>query len=175
MVRYVAFLRGINVGGKSVIKMETLKASFKMYGFKNVKTFIQSGNILFDSTSSNISSIEKKIEKFLLEEYKSEIKVIVRSAAEIKDIVEHNPFQKVKVDKRIKFYVCFCAKRPKARLPVISEKEACEIIGIENKEIFILSKQMKNGRFGFPNNFIENELGTVSTTRNWNTVCKMVI
>jgi uncharacterized protein (DUF1697 family) len=100
---------------------------------------------------------------------------MIRTVSEIEKIVELNPFKAIKVDKSIKLYVCFCSKNPNAEVPTISAKEACEVIAIDNREIFIVSRLMKNGRFGFPNNFIEKELGTVSTAQNWNTVCKMIL
>ena len=175
-MRYIAFLRGINVGGKNIIKMENLKASFESLGFKNVKTFIQSGNVFFDSGITNAATISKKIESGLLKEYKSEIKVMVRTAEEIESMIKRNPFKNIALDEKIKLYVSFSLDNIKAntKLPVVSEKEACEIIAVEGKDIFVVSREMKNGRYGFPTIFIEKELTTYSTARNWNTVCKMM-
>jgi uncharacterized protein (DUF1697 family) len=63
MARFVALLRGINVGGKNIIKMEKLKARFESFGYKNVKTFIQSGNVLFDSNAIAFSQSKRKLKK----------------------------------------------------------------------------------------------------------------
>ena len=175
-MRYIAFLRGINVGGKNIIKMEKLKSDFETLGFKNVKTFIQSGNVLFDSGGKDSSALEKKIEKGLLNEYNSEIKTMVRTTAEIRELVERNPFANITPDESVKFYVCFSSEEIESqpKLPVVSEKEACEIIEINGKEIFVVSRRMKDGRYGFPNSFIEKKLTKFSTARNWNTIRKMI-
>ena len=176
MQRYIAFLRGINVGGKNIIKMESLSATFVSLGFKNVKTFIQSGNVFFDSTANNSDALTRKIETGLMKEYRSNIKVMLRAVEEMKNMVKQNPFKKIKPDDKIKLYVCFLDREPitKPRLPLISEKEALEVFKIEMKNAFIISGQTNGGRYGFPNNFIEKELGVFSTARNWNTVCKIM-
>lgn len=176
MPRYIAFLRGINVGGKNIIKMETLKKSFEVMGFKNVKTFIQSGNVLFVSSSQNAVGIIKKIENALLNEYNDPIKVMLRTTDEIEKIIRAKPFRSIKEDNNTKLYVCFSAEelKPKPAIPKFSEKESCEVVAIESMEVFIISRRMKNGRYGFPNSFIEKELGKSFTARNWNTVCRIV-
>ncbi|MCL4547677.1 MAG: DUF1697 domain-containing protein [Bacteroidetes bacterium] len=176
MQRYVAFLRGINVGGKNIIRMDALGAFFSSLGFKNVKTFIQSGNVFFDSAANGSDTLTRKIETGLMKEYGSNIKVMLRTVEEMENMVKQNPFKKIKPDDKIKLYVCFLDKEPKInpKLPLISEKEALEVFKLEKKNAFIISGQLKNGRYGFPNNLIEKELGVFSTARNWNTVCKMM-
>ncbi len=175
MLRYVALLRGINVGGKNIIKMESLKKSFESEGFTNVKTLIQSGNVLFDSKSDNIAALTKRIENKLLEDYRSEIKTMIRSIFEIEEIIKQNPFKGRENDKNTKLYVCFLYENiPSNKIfPPSSDKEAVEITHIGKKEIFLISFPTKNGRYGFPNNFVEKELKSFSTARNWNTVKKL--
>lgn len=175
-MRYIAFLRGINVGGKNIIKMDSLKKSFESIGFKNVKTFIQSGNVLFDSNANNLNTLTMKIEKSLLKEYGSDIKVMLRTFDEVVNLVKKNPFEGIKPGKKIKLYVCFLSGKPKLHLmyPLVSEKDAVEVIRIEKCDAFIISRELKSGRFGFPNNFIEKEMEIFSTARNWNTVCKII-
>ena len=176
MPKYIAFLRGVNVGGNNVIKMEALKKSFESMGFKNIKTFIQSGNVIFDSPSKNPAVITKKIEKELLEEYESNIKTMIRTFVEVENIVRLNPFKGIKPDKKIKLYICFLSTEPqrKTKLPLISEKEALEVFKIEKGDVFLISREIKNGRFGFPANFLEKELNVSATARQWNTVCKLI-
>ena len=72
------------------MQMETLKKSFEAMGFKNVKTFIQSGNVLFDSAMNNLDSLTKKIEMALFDEYGSDIKVMLRTFEEVEKIVQLN-------------------------------------------------------------------------------------
>jgi uncharacterized protein (DUF1697 family) len=87
----VALLRGINVGGNNVIKMSALRASFERLGFKDVSTYINSGNVLFRTKESDARKVEKKIEKMLVGEYQLPCKVVVRSAEEMATLVRKLP------------------------------------------------------------------------------------
>jgi uncharacterized protein (DUF1697 family) len=87
----VALLRGINVGGKNMISMKALKASFERLGFKEVATYINSGNILFKTSIRDPRKLERKIEKMLVAEYDLGCKVVVRSADEIAQVVRRLP------------------------------------------------------------------------------------
>jgi uncharacterized protein (DUF1697 family) len=89
--RYVAFLRGVNVGGKNIIKMDSLRTEFENANFECVKTYIQSGNVIFQSNLLNKIKIEKKIEEFLSIKFKYKAKVIVRSKKEIENTITHFP------------------------------------------------------------------------------------
>lgn len=88
---FVALLRGINVGGNNMIRMSSLKASFETMGFKDVTTYINSGNIIFRAKEGDARKLEKNIERMLSKEYQLECKVVVRSFSEIANLVEHLP------------------------------------------------------------------------------------
>ena len=88
---YVALLRGINVGGNNMISMKALKASFERLGFKNVSTYINSGNVLFQIGQADARKLEAKIEKMLVAEYELGCKVVVRSAEEMASLVKKLP------------------------------------------------------------------------------------
>ncbi len=88
---FVALLRGINVGGNNMIRMSSLKASFEKMSFKEVTTYINSGNIIFRSKEGDARKLEKNIERMLSKEYQLECKVVVRSFSEIANLVEHLP------------------------------------------------------------------------------------
>jgi uncharacterized protein (DUF1697 family) len=90
MARYVALLRGINVGGKNVIKMVALKACFEDAGFKDVATFIQSGNVLF-TASGTAPALTKKIETILGKAFNYQASVVLRSDKQLQEIVENAP------------------------------------------------------------------------------------
>ena len=175
MIKYVAFLRGINVGGHKLIKMEELSRIFTSLGCKNVKTYIQSGNVIFETSASDSKALTKKIEKELLDIFGYEATVFLRTMAEVEDMLDQNPFKKFKSSAKVKMYVTFLSRIPdkKPKLPLVSAKDGLEIFSIKNCEAFLLS-QMVKGRFGFPNNFIEKEVGVPATTRNWNTVNKII-
>src|SRR6188474_1057429 len=88
---FVALLRGINVGGNNMIRMSSLKASFEKMGFKDVTTYINSGNIIFRAKEGDARKLERNIERMLSKEYQLECKVVVRSFAEIANLVERLP------------------------------------------------------------------------------------
>ena len=91
MQTFVALLRGINVGGNNMISMKALKTSFERLGFKNVSTYINSGNVLFQTRQADARKLEVKIEKMLASEYKLGCKVVVRSAGEMASLVKKLP------------------------------------------------------------------------------------
>jgi uncharacterized protein (DUF1697 family) len=91
MNQYVALLRGINVGGKNLIKMTDLKSCFEALGFKNVRTFIQSGNVLFSAAGSDQARLTKRIEESLSKTFNYQSRVVIRSLQQMKEIVTHAP------------------------------------------------------------------------------------
>ena len=169
-----AFLRGINVGGKNIIRMDELAEAFLSLGFTHVKTYIQSGNIRFQAYESNIASINERIKIQLKRIFGYEGTVMLRTLEEMIFLLKSNPFREIVNDKKVKFYVSFLYEKPSnvPVLPLVSEKDGMEVFYICGKEAFILSREVK-GSYGFPNNFIEKVLGIPATTRNWNTIEKM--
>jgi len=176
MTRYVAFLRAINVAGQKLIKMKALVQIFAAAGCKNVQTYIQSGNVIFDSKSTNATGLSKKIQRTLQQALGYEVTIILRTFAELEALVKRNPFKKIKTAEEVMLFVVFLSHQPKAKpkLPLISIKESLELFEIKDGAAFIVSRRKPNGWFGFPNAFVEKELGVVGTTRNWNTVNKIV-
>jgi len=176
MIRYVAFLRGINVGGHAIIKMEALREIFEMPGLKNISTYIQSGNVIFDSKETDEASLVKKIEKKLLKDTGKEIKVLLRTMYELAAMVKLNPFGKMKEDKDTKLYVSFLNEVPGKfpALPYTSPKKDFEVLPIKGREVYYITYRMANGSYGNPLIFIEKEYGKGSTSRNWNTIVKIL-
>ena len=91
MPRYVALLRGINVGGKNLIKMTALKACFEANGFEDVATYIQSGNVVFASSETRMPGLTRRIEEMLAETFDYEATVVVRSRTQMRAVVERAP------------------------------------------------------------------------------------
>jgi uncharacterized protein (DUF1697 family) len=173
MIQYVAFLRGINVGGKHLVKMDALRSVFASLGCKNVQTFIQSGNVIFENAAKDVAALTKKIEKALLANFGFSIPVMIRTGAELIAMVQLNPFQSAG-DDGVK-YVTFLAielKRPPA-LPLCSPANDCAIIHVNGREMFSVGYRLKNGRSGNVMMLIEKEAGKAVTTRNWNTIAKI--
>ena len=88
---FVALLRGVNVGGNNMISMKSLKESFETLGFVNVSTYINSGNIIFQSKEADPRKLERKIEQMLSSEYQLDSKVVLRSLSEMEKLVQALP------------------------------------------------------------------------------------
>jgi uncharacterized protein (DUF1697 family) len=175
MERYIAFLRGINVGGKNLIRMDELSDIFERLGFTKVITYIQSGNVLFNSDSLSTDQLANQIEAEMSKSMGDHIPVMVRSVRALENLISHNPFTNYPKDQDIHFYLCFLKYRPEKipPLPLISINDGLEIFHITEHYAFIVSRKVK-GRYGFPNHFVEEELGVPATTRNWNTILRVI-
>lgn len=176
MTTYVAFLRGINVGGKKPIKMKELAGVMSGAGFKNVRTFIASGNVIFESSAKDPARVAKKIENHLAKSFGHEIKVIARTIDDLKAIVRRNPFKKAKPAVNEMLFVTFLESPPpvKPKLPLRSQTEKMEVIAVTNGAAFIVAHRKQTGWFGFPHTFAEKEFKVPTTTRNWTTVVRIV-
>jgi uncharacterized protein (DUF1697 family) len=176
LTTYLAFLRAINVPGHGIVKMEDLKRCFASAGCKNARTYIQSGNVVFECSDEECGAVLKNIYVKMRKLLGSEPSILFRTLLEVESIVRASPFKKFESEHLTKFYVVFLSEKPrsKPRLPLISEKEALEAIAVKNFEAFVVSRRKPNGFFGFPNNFVEKELGVSATSRNWSTVTKIV-
>ena len=176
MNRYVAFLRGINVGGRKLIKMAELARIFTSAGFKNVRTYIASGNVIFESASANPNALKKKIEKSLNQALGYEVTVILRTLAELENLVARNPFKGRPEGKDVMQFVVFLASEPETsiQIPLISTTEKFELFDFTDGAACIIARRKKTGWFGFPNNFVEKQFAVAGTTRNWSTVKKIL-
>ncbi len=171
--RYVALLRGINVSGQKLIKMEELRKHFELPGFSNIVTYIQSGNVLFDTKETKQELLRKKIEDQLIVKLGYAVPVIVRSIPELGNVIANNPFKEPEGTGKVKLYVSFLSGTPDEER--IQQLEAfsydTEMVKVINQEVYLLSESY--GSTKFPNTFIEKKLGLQSTVRNWNTVNKL--
>ena len=173
---YAAFLRGINVGGRKPIKMDAWREAFEAMGFQKVKTLLASGNVLFDSNATKAEPTAEKIEERLRNTFGHEIGVLVRPVAELQKLVAMNPFKKVKLTPETRLYVTFLSEKPtpgqEAKLKTagkdfkflrVSDREVCSGITISpQRHTTDLMAQL------------EKELGRKVTTRNWNTVVRVL-
>ena len=171
---HVAFLRASNVGGRAVVKMTDLKAAFERAGGRNVRTFIASGNVLFDAPGRLPAALKGRVATELTKLLGKEPGVCYRTVEEIDTLVASDPFGRLVADKTLKLYVCFADRelKPRPKLPIVDAKELVEITGIRAADMLIVSRRKPNGMYGFPNICVE-ALGVVSTSRNWNTVMRV--
>ena len=176
MTTYISILRGINVSGQKKIRMEDLKALYETLSFRDVTTYIQSGNIIF-TTSINIkiSAIAEKIEQAIEGKYHFHVPVIIRTTDEMHQVLSSNPFLNEEGINREKLHVTFLEELPQST-KVIAIKESdfspdrFRIIG---KEVYLYCP----GGYGntkLSNTFFEKKLHVKATTRNWKSVGKLV-
>jgi uncharacterized protein (DUF1697 family) len=173
MKTYIAFLRGINVGGQKKVKMADLKLLFEGLNFKNALTYIQSGNIVFKSNKTDIKKLEKSIADKIVEQYKFVSEVIIKTPAELKYILNNNPFIKQKKDPQ-RNYITFLYSQPlKENINKLFEiKNPPEEFIIDGDIVFFFSPN-GYGNAKMNNNFFEKKLKLRATTRNWKTVNKL--
>jgi uncharacterized protein (DUF1697 family) len=174
---YIALLRGINISGKNIMKMVQLKQVFESIGYQNVRTYIQSGNIVFESNSeSDVTELQTQIHDGIEDEFGYDVPVIVRTGEQMEDILNNCPFDIDDLPDKQKPYVTLLSDVPSAeRLEQlakvkIDEDEEYEIV---DREVYILYRKSVT-KAKINNNFLEKQLGVSATTRNWNTMTKLV-
>ena len=171
MNTYIAMLRGINVSGQKRILMADLKAMCESLGLTRVRTYVQSGNVLFDSPLENSSSLVAQIESAILKTFGFDVPVLVRTAADLRAVIDSNPFLTQRRENTAHLYVHFLSHAPEAdriaRLTVpANETGEVAVIG---KEIYLFLPDGA-GRTKLTNAYLENKLKVTGTARNWNTV-----
>lgn len=174
MRKYVSLLRGINVSGQKKIKMEELRALYESLNLKKIKTYVQSGNVIFECPDSNISELTSKIERKIKQTFYYSVTVIIRTKNEFKHLIDNNPFYGERKEDITKLHVTFLADTPSdSSLGVINELEDKSAqLAIAGKEIYLFCP---NGyaRTKLTNSYFEEILNVSATTRNWKTVNKL--
>lgn len=174
-MRYIAFLRGINVGSGRKVPMADLKKLCESLGLKNVQTYIQSGNLVFELAQPEpISELEARLQKAFSETFGFEIPVLIRTAEEWAESVAQNPFLKEENADIDRLHLTCLKELPS---PGLVEKiktfqflpDRYEIIG---RDVFIFCAA-GYGTSKLVNSFFESKLKTPATTRNWKTVMKL--
>lgn len=171
-MRYVALLRAVNVGGR-VVKMDELKTIFAMPGFKNISTYIQSGNVLFDSAETDTTKLEKKIESKLLKALNYEVTVFLKTHEDLAGIIENNPYGGEPEGKNL--YLSFLSGAPlKDNIKLLDALKAPEeAFAIIDTACYLLFPAKTYGTTKLSNTNLEKKLKVRATTRNWNTVNKL--
>lgn len=175
METYISILRGINVSGKKMIKMAELLKTYEGLNLKNVKTYIQSGNVIFQDKKTKSLNLEKKISKQIFNDFHFEVPVLVKEKNELVTVLKSNPFVNKRKEDTTKLHVTFLSTEPD-----LMDLEKIKN-GVYNGDEFILSGKTiylfcpdGYGRTKLTNNFFENKLKVVATTRNWNTLNQLL-
>jgi len=168
---YISMLRGINVGGHKRIKMDQLRKSLDALGFEQVKTYIQSGNVVFKTRRTSPAALSKKIEERIVKDFGFSASVISRTAEEMSKMIAENPFLKQRGIDPAKLHVMFLSELPAptalkklAEVTVAPDQRQCSA-----REIYFY---LPNGvsKSVLWNSPVDRILAVVTTTRNWRTV-----
>ena len=171
---YVALLRGINVGGKNMLPMQDLATLVEQGGCENVRTYIQSGNVLFKASDAVAEGFAQRIASQIEARFGFRAPLTLRSSADMGEVIRQNPFAREGADEKA-FHVVFLEDLPNAQQ--ISQLDPNrspppDQFAVRGREIYLL---MPNGmgRTKLTNDYFDRKLGTVSTVRNWRTVMKL--
>jgi len=171
----ICMLRGVNVGGHNMIKMDALKALCVSLKLKDPQTYVQSGNVIFRTEEKDQEKLTLRIQDAIEKAHGFRPAVMLRTAAELQQVVSRNPFAKRSGIEPGKLLVNFLASEPgkEARNKALAIKVGPEEMHLIGREAYIYFPSGQ-GRSKFPWAAIERALGTSATGRNWNSVTKML-
>jgi uncharacterized protein (DUF1697 family) len=175
MAVIVSMLRGVNVGGHNMVKMEALRALYESIGLRDPQTYVQSGNVVFRTDARNLAGVAAKIEKAIERTFGFRTPVVVRTSSELRAVIARNPFARRRGIDPSKLLVTFLAGDPtaEAREQALQIKADPEELHIDGREVYMY----------FPNGLarpklswvaVEKKLRTPGTGRNWNSVTKLL-
>lgn len=173
--KYIAFLRGINVGGHKKVPMAELRKTLGTIGCENVITLLNSGNVIFDLPKDPESQLEQRISDHLEQTFGFPIPILIRSAKYIQELFETDPFNGIEVHKDIRLYVSFLKAEAQTglSLPWSSDDGSFRILSDDNRSIIsILDLSIS----GTPQamDFLEKQYRKDITTRNWKTINRII-
>lgn len=174
-VKYLALLRGINVGGKNVIKMADLKACFEEMQFSAVTTYIQSGNVIFQSAKQDALKLEKKIEQTLSKTFNYSSLVVVIPDRKLRQVVESAPQGFGTQPDQFKYDVAFL-KEPLTSVEVLEQVSLKEGVdeAYAGKLVFYFSRLTSRATASRLNRIASLPVYERMTIRNWNTTTKLL-
>jgi len=172
--RFVALLRGINVGGSAMIAMADLQALLESLGFAPVRSLLQSGNLVFEAKAGTLAQIKKSLETATAKQFGHPVDYFVRSAEEWNSIIGSNPYKKEASDDP-SHLVVMCLKNAPHAAELTALKKAIagrEYFQCRGRELYVVYPD-GIGRSKFTNSLIERKLSTRATARNWSTSLKI--
>lgn len=174
MEKYLAMLRGINVSGQKLIKMEVLKKQAEGIGMQNVSTYIQSGNIIFETEVTDKLRLSETISAMVLKEYGFQVSVVVKNRNDMEFAIQNNPFLTEHPEAIDFLYVTFLSDNANPELVTKIDIKGLhpEAFAVNCDLVYIYCPK-GYGRTKLNNNFFEHKLKVLGTTRNWKTVLKL--
>jgi uncharacterized protein (DUF1697 family) len=175
MTTFVSLLRGINVGGNKQIRMELLRAVYESLGLAAVRTHLQSGNVVFREDERGAARLPARLEHAIEKRFAFRPAVVVRTGAELREVVGRNPFPDEAERDPSHLLVMFLAAPPRkpAEARLAEANVGPEKFRLSGRELYLYYPNGV-GRSKLTNAVIEKRLATVGTARNWNTVTKLL-
>ena len=172
---YISILRGINVGGHRIIKMEVLRSIYVEMGFEDCQTYIQSGNVVFRCKKQNTEFLEKKISSAIFVRFNFKVPVIVREIEDLREIVTNFPFGHDPSIGNSQFHITFLSEIPDKILTENLEEVSYlpDQFKLCGKTLY-LNCPNGYGNTKLNNTFFENKLKVEATTRNWRTTLELL-
>ena len=168
---YISMLRGINVGGQKKVRMETLRGIYEGLGFTYVRTYVQSGNVAFETTEQDQSELAKRVEVHIEQTCGYPVAVFVRRAEDIQHILTSNPFLNNRNVDPTKLHVTFLYRPPmEAAWSTLTTPSGIMDEFAPGEMAVYLFCPNGYGKTKLSTSFFERKLGVPATTRNWNTV-----
>ncbi|RZJ31896.1 MAG: DUF1697 domain-containing protein [Flavobacterium sp.] len=175
MKTHLALLRGINVSGQKLIKMEDLRKLMADAGFENVSTYIQSGNIIFEGRETSKAKVAEAIKALIKENYGWDVGVLMLNHSDLKKAIDGNPFLKDKNVDLKQLYVTFLSDNPTTEnIEKFATANTENDVAVISGDVMYLKYFHGAGKTKLTNALIENKLKLVATTRNWNTTLKLM-
>jgi uncharacterized protein (DUF1697 family) len=170
MTTYISILRGVNVSGQKLIKMDDLRKLYENLGFHNVTTYVQSGNVIFTTKDIELDKLRQKISKEIEKKYRFEVPVILLTIDKLKQIIDNNPFIKDSGKDQSALYATFLSSKPGQFdfNAIVEKKQNNEEIIFSDNVVYLYCPN-GYGRTKLTNNFLEAKLKVEATTRNWKT------
>ena len=170
---YVALLRGINVGGKNRLPMKDLARIFDESGCSNVRTYIQSGNVLFDVDTPLAGLIPGRVSQLIAERFGLKIPVLLRTADELREVIGANPFVGAGAAENA-LHVLFLDDRPEPwRVGSLDpDRSRPDAFVVRGREVYLWLPNSA-ARTKLTNDYVDAKLATTSTGRNWRTVVSL--
>ena len=173
MARLIVLLRGVNLGGRNRVAMTQLREALEEFGFEDVSTYVQSGNVVLSSKAA-VKRVEAEVERLIAKRFDLDIKVVVRTQGQLAAVVKRNPFEKVATNPKL-YQVTFLEKAPPAE--VVRKLEA---VAAGKEQVVHVGRELYAwhpdgvGRSKLAALMSGKGLGVTATSRNWTTVTRLL-
>ena len=174
MTTYLALLRGVNVGGANKVPMKELRGLFEDLDHEDVRTYLQSGNVVFEGRSSSSKKLAGEAERAISEAFGVDISVILRTRPELKRVAAGNPFPTEDVKPSL-LHVMFLSDAPSpASVKTLDpDRSPPDEFKVKGREVYLWYPD-GSARTKLTIDYFEQMLGTRATSRNWNTIVKVL-